>query len=265
MGNFNLTITNEGAAFLADVIANQGTLDFTEVRFSSTNYVGVEASLTEGTFGGTFITAVPSASVVDTTTIKVGSYFDNSTFTTDKTLYSIGLIAEDGNGNTVLLAVCTTATPDTISKFISTTSMYAYNISLTESDTQNITVTSSAAGVLTVVDVIDNLSSTNTQKPLSANQGRILNTQKAAKPVSPTNGNLAGLDSHGDLTDSGIAKTEVVTKNASNILGAKIVANATAVATLGDSQVRNIYAGTTDLTPGVSPLPSGDIYIVYEP
>ena len=40
----------------------------------------------------------------------------------------------------------------------------------------------------------------------------------------------------------------------------QVVANATAVATLGTKQVRNIYAGTAELTAGESALPSGDIY-----
>lgn len=174
MANFNLTITNEGAAFLANVIANQGSLDFTEVRFSSTNYVGSEATLTEGTFGGTFITAVPSASVADLTTINVESSFDNSSFTTDKTLYSIGVIAEDGDGNVALVAVCTTSTPDTIPKFVSVASTFTYNINLTVSDTQNITVTASGAGVVFVTDIVNDLTSENTNKPLSAKQGKVL-------------------------------------------------------------------------------------------
>ena len=46
--------------------------------------------------------------------------------------------------------------------------------------------------------------------------------------------------------------------------GGQMVANATAVATIGTKQVRNIYAGTTDMTAGSSSLPSGDIYLVYE-
>lgn len=64
----------------------------------------------------------------------------------------------------------------------------------------------------------------------------------------------------GVMTVSSVAASAVTT----GTLGGQVVANATAVATLGTAQVRNIYAGTTDLTPGVSPLPSGDIYIVYE-
>lgn len=44
----------------------------------------------------------------------------------------------------------------------------------------------------------------------------------------------------------------------------KVVANATAVAALGDKQVRNIYIGDTDMTAGESNLPAGDIYIYCE-
>lgn len=47
-------------------------------------------------------------------------------------------------------------------------------------------------------------------------------------------------------------------------LGGQVVANATAIATLGTAQVRNIYAGTSDLTAGSSSLATGAIYFVYE-
>lgn len=47
-------------------------------------------------------------------------------------------------------------------------------------------------------------------------------------------------------------------------LGAKVTANASAVSNLGEKQVRNIYAGTTDMVAGSTPLTSGDIYIYYE-
>ena len=44
----------------------------------------------------------------------------------------------------------------------------------------------------------------------------------------------------------------------------QVNANTTATATLGTAQVRNISAGTTDLTAGTSTLATGDIYFVYE-
>lgn len=46
-------------------------------------------------------------------------------------------------------------------------------------------------------------------------------------------------------------------------LGNQLVANATAVSNLEVKQVRNIYAGTTDIGVGAA-LASGDIYLVYE-
>ena len=52
--------------------------------------------------------------------------------------------------------------------------------------------------------------------------------------------------------------------NTEGSLGAKVMANATAVATVGNPQVRNIYAGTTDMTAGTTALASGAIYVVYE-
>ncbi len=47
-------------------------------------------------------------------------------------------------------------------------------------------------------------------------------------------------------------------------LGGQVQANASAVATLGTAQVRNIRAGTADLTAGSSSLATGEIYFVYE-
>ena len=44
MANYTTTITNEGAALLASVIANQGTLTFNEFRFSENDYTGQEST-----------------------------------------------------------------------------------------------------------------------------------------------------------------------------------------------------------------------------
>lgn len=47
-------------------------------------------------------------------------------------------------------------------------------------------------------------------------------------------------------------------------LGGQVQANAGATAALGTAQVRNIRAGTADLTAGSSSLATGEIYLVYE-
>ena len=173
MANYNTVITNEGAALLALVIANQGTLTLTEMRFSTNDYSGSEATLTYGTFSGVFISAAAAGSVVDSTTIKAASQFDNSTLVGDNPLYSIGLVGTDGN-TTALIAVSTTTAPDIIRPAVTGVSTYAFNMNLTVSSTNNITVVGTTAAALYDIDVVDTLISTATDKPLSANMGRVL-------------------------------------------------------------------------------------------
>lgn len=88
-------------------------------------------------------------------------------------------------------------------------------------------------------------------------------TGKADKAIPITANNLAALDATGNLVDSEKAASDFA-QVSSNQLTAKTLANATSVATLADKQVRNIYAGTADMTAGTSALPTGDIYICYE-
>ena len=146
MANYTTTITNEGAALLASVIANQGTLTFNEFRFSENDYTGQESTLTEGTFLGVFITASAAASVIDSTTIKTSAQFNNSTITGNHNLYSIGIVGTDGN-TTALIAVCTTTDPDVIREPLTGTSTYAFNVNLSVSDTSQINVFGTTAGV----------------------------------------------------------------------------------------------------------------------
>ena len=63
----------------------------------------------------------------------------------------------------------------------------------------------------------------------------------------------------------GHGPSKISTTNESDMyFGSRVMANTTAVAAIGDAQVRNIYAGTTDMTAGSSALASGAIYVVYE-
>ena len=180
MANYNVTVTDEGAALLADVLATQGTLTVTEARLSDTNYVGQESTLTIGTFGGVFLTGTTSAytPIFDPTpTIIIRADFNGSTLAEPHEIYSLGIIATDGN-TTALLAVCTTSNPDTIEPAVGTAhpSTYAFNINLAVSSTENITVVGTTAAVLYDTDIVDNLTSTATNKPLSANQGRLISS-----------------------------------------------------------------------------------------
>ena len=182
MANYVTVITDEGAALLASVIANQGTLTISEMRFSEHDYTGTAQTATAGTFTDVFKTASVNSEVTDSTTIKSAASFTNSGITSDHPLYAVGLVGTDGN-TTALLCVCTTSDPDYIREPIpiSNVSTYGFNINLTVSDTDNITVVGTAALILYSTDVIDNLTSTATNKPLSANQGRVLEENKAER------------------------------------------------------------------------------------
>ena len=110
-------------------------------------------------------------------------------------------------------------------------------------------------------DVLTYDNTTHTWK----NQAIPSDTSKADKVSGATNGDVASLDSNGNIADSGVKAAEIVTADTTtHIASTMLVANAAAVADLSTKQVRNIYAGTADLTPGTSALPSGDIYICYE-
>lgn len=101
-------------------------------------------------------------------------------------------------------------------------------------------------------------------------------TEDNTKPVAAdlygtlavAKGGTGATDAATALTNLGAAAADH-THEASDItagtLGGQVVANADAQANLTVSQVRNIYAGTTDLVAGTSELATGAIYLVYEP
>jgi len=77
--------------------------------------------------------------------------------------------------------------------------------------------------ILLETDVIDNLTSLDTDRPLSARQGKTLQDNKADKVTGATNGNLAGLDGSGNLTDSGISAATVITDPQISLRGSHLL------------------------------------------
>lgn len=77
-------------------------------------------------------------------------------------------------------------------------------------------------------------------------------------PIPIVNGGTGANSAPNALTSLGaVAK-------AGDTMGGKLVANATSVATLGTAQVRNIWAGTADISEVEGSLNEGDIYLQYE-
>ena len=96
------------------------------------------------------------------------------------------------------------------------------------------------------------------------NVGTLATGMKCATPTADT-----------ELANKTYVDTQVATKADTNhsqgastitagTLAGKVLAQASSVATLTNSQLRNIKAQTTDLTAGTSTLTTGDIVLIYE-
>ena len=77
-------------------------------------------------------------------------------------------------------------------------------------------------------------------------------------PIPIANGGTGASTASGALTNLGaVAKS-------GDTMGGALIANATSVATLGTAQIRNIWAGTSDISEVENSLNEGDIYLQYE-
>lgn len=106
-------------------------------------------------------------------------------------------------------------------------------------------------GKVSVIDIVDNLTTNVANKPLSAAQGVALKTlidtlQTAVNGKAPAS-HTQGANTITDGTLAGAVK-----------------ANAEAAKTVSYAQVRDISAGTGDMEAGSTPLATGSLYFVYE-
>lgn len=67
-----------------------------------------------------------------------------------------------------------------------------------------------------------------------------------------------------DTSRAAASHTHAASQVTAGTFVGKMVAASGAVSTVGTAQLRNIYAGTEDMTAGTTALASGDIYLVYE-
>jgi len=154
---FNVVFTDEGRALIAEIASDiDYSLLISDVKFSDHDYTGQEATVTEATFTGDFASGTNTISVVDSTTMRIESSFDNRYINVQKDLYTIGIFAKCVKVNGMiyteidsgLLAVCTVSTPRIIPPYADAPfSVFSYNINLAVGSADNVTVVETQAGV----------------------------------------------------------------------------------------------------------------------
>lgn len=183
MGSYNTAvITTAGQALLTSILANQGTLTFSKFQTSSYQYASGTDLSALTSLNDVEQTVTPSgAGIIDSTTLYATSTVSNSGLAAEYTAYTLGLFISDGVDE-VLFAVATAIVPDVIPEDIGgTPSTYTYSLQLGVSSTEDITINVDMDAYLTADSVIDNLTSTSVNSPLSAKQGKLLNDNKANK------------------------------------------------------------------------------------
>jgi hypothetical protein len=177
VSNYNVYLTDEGRAFLADVISQGEGITNAVISLSSVVKIGQEAGITYATFPTSFLDINPaSTAVIDSTTVRFSGIASNATLAPGNyPVSTIGILVTATNIGNACVAVATSANPDVITGLEGLTpSTYSYDINLTIDDTDNLTVAYTTSGVVMVTDIINNLTSPATDKPLSAAQGAAL-------------------------------------------------------------------------------------------
>jgi hypothetical protein len=122
------------------------------------------------------------------------------------------------------------------------------------------------------VDIVDSgelYTATNVEDALAEVKNQVA-THEAKNATTEQKGHVqlgitAGMAAEGNHNHSGVyepADANIMKKNVAQAMTANLVANGGT--DYGTAKARNIYAGTADLTAGISALTSGNIYIVYE-
>lgn len=196
MGIYNsAVITNTGQALLAQSVAGND-LKFTTVKTSNYTYPSGTSLADLTTLTGIKQSKnITGANVYNSRVIKVSAMVDNAGVTAEYTINTIGVYATVGTAAEQLFAVITAQEADKMPAFNSRPYSYIYDLNMTMQGASNITVTVNNAGFvnindlnnaleginaniealetdkINVSDIVNSLTSSDDDKPLSAAMG----------------------------------------------------------------------------------------------
>lgn len=103
---------------------------------------------------------------------------------------------------------------------------------------------------------------------ITCDNGTWSNTATGVSSWDDTDASIASHNSsssaHSDIRTLISSHNQAASTITAGTLAGQVNANATAAATVGTAQVRDIYAGTDDMTAGTTALTTGAVYFVYE-
>lgn len=186
----------------------------------------------------------------DTTTDTLTLSGSNVTITPDTTEDKIIIAVADGTTSTKGVVRLTNSTSSTSTTTAATPNSVksAYDLANT-AKTNAATAQSKADSAYTLAD--------NAQTQLGE---KVPNTRTVNGKALSSNV-ILNADDVGAAASSHNQSASTIT---AGTFAGRVQGNATAMSTLGNAQLRDIYAGTSDLTAGTSTLATGTLYFVYE-
>lgn len=125
-------------------------------------------------------------------------------------------------------------------------------------------ITATVTELNCVDGVTSNIQTQLDGKAASSHGNHVPTTQTANNAVFLRNDNTWQTVTPANIGAAASSHNQAASTITDGTLAGQVVANATAVATVGTAQVRNIYAGTDDMTAGSTALATGTLYFVYE-
>lgn len=169
-------ITEAGEALVARAVSGEVVIQFSHAKTSSYTYPeGTNfKKLTE--LQEVKQTVIPSnVQIANDTLISIRSMFDNSGITQDYLIQNVGIYVSDGETE-ILFAVCQATTPDQMPAFNGVApSSFIYNIQISVTQAEQLSISINTAGAATVQDVLD-LEKKMEEKKLDSSGGDISNT-----------------------------------------------------------------------------------------